>query len=63
MTIMEQMNELKKKHHYAMTHLYNALANADVNGSNPDYWRGVVNGLEAAMDMLGIEHEQFDPLH
>ena len=55
--------ELQTKHHYAMKHLYNALDNIEANGSNPDYWRGVVNGLEAAMDALGIEHEQFDPMH
>ena len=54
--------DLQTKHHNAMAHLYNALDNAEANGSNPDYWRGVVIGLEAAMDALNIEHEQFDPI-
>lgn len=61
MTIIEQLNELRKDHHYAMTKLYQAQGGA-VMGESEDYWRGVVVGLEAVLDMLGVEHESYNPL-
>lgn len=65
MTIIEQMNKISDHHHYAMVKLYQAINSEDdkADGCCSDYWRGVTKGLEAVMDMLGVEYEKFNPLN
>ena len=63
-TVIGQMETLADHHHYALDRLYRALMSGDgaADGASTDYWLGTVKGLEAAMDLLGVEHEKFDPL-
>lgn len=57
----EQVNELQSQLHYIMHIRYSNLA-SDERGEFDEYWRGCQNGLEYVLDLLGIEHEQWNPL-
>jgi len=64
LTIIEQMNELKKHHSFALNGLYRAQDHGGYDDNlklSEDYWRGCLVGLETAMNMLGVEHEEYDP--
>jgi hypothetical protein len=61
MIIVETIERLKRDYDYALNTLY-AIQNG-LNGSDESYWRGVVSGLEDALNALGIEHEGYNPLH
>lgn len=61
-TFMSIICDLKQHHDYVLTMLYRVGAGKTDTGASEDYWRGALNGIEACLDALGVEHEEFSPL-
>lgn len=58
---MTPIEKIKADHRYILTNLYKVQAGKDADGRDESYWRGALNGIEGAMDALGIEHEKYSP--
>lgn len=54
---------IQADHRYILVKLYAAQKQGSADMQHEEYWRGALKGIESAMDALGIEHEQYDPLH
>lgn len=61
-TFMDITGDMQRHHSFVLTHLYRAQAGDETTGATEDYWRGALNGIEACLDALGIEHTEFSPL-